>query len=553
MKAKDLQLIELLDLKPEEGSIQFKNRRMLLWDADAFGNLRRELIESVGIERARPVLRRFGFANGYRDALTTGELFNWDDDSQWWLSCPALQKHEGKVQAMPQHLLVDRENGRFEMEVIWHHSYEADQHVRVFGHSNQPVCWTLTGFASGFSTALMGEEVYIIEQECAAMGGDRCRVVGKTKQAWAAEGSRHASEYKAHNLSAELEAREAELRRNRRTLRRRERELAKLRGVDVKSRGGLIAKSRTMENVLDLAQTVARVDTTVLIRGESGVGKELMARYIHDESPRADGPFIAVNCGALPETLLESELFGHVKGAFTGADADKKGLFEAAAGGTIFLDEIGETSMATQVKLLRVLQERKIRQVGASEERAIDARVLAATNRNLEEMVEKGSFRKDLYYRLNVVSVEIPPLRSRRDDILPLAREFLTTAYRTYDLGPRTLSPDAVDALTSYHWPGNVRELQNAIERAVVLAGDRNKVSKSDLPAEVRDGGSGTNGVVINEILPMADVERRYVLQVLERFEGNRTHTAKALGIGANTLWRKLKSWGVPSARDTAL
>ena len=553
MKAENLHLLELLELKPEEGSIPFKNRRMLLWDADAFGHLRRELIESLGIERARPVLRRFGFANGYRDALTTGELFNWDDDSQWWLSCPALQKHEGKVQAMPQHLLVDRENGHFEMEVLWQHSYEADQHLRVFGRSTGPVCWTLTGFASGFSTALMGQEVYVIEQECAAMGGARCRVLGKTRQAWAADGARHAAEYEAQNLSAELEAREAELRRQRRTLRRRERELAKLRGTDMSTRGGVIAKSRTMENVLDLAQTVARVDTTVLIRGESGVGKELLARFIHDESPRVDGPFIAVNCGALPETLLESELFGHIRGAFTGADNDKKGLFEAARGGTIFLDEIGETSTTTQVKLLRVLQERKVRRVGDSEERFIDTRVLAATNRNLEEMVQQGLFRKDLYYRLNVVSVEIPPLRSRRDDILPLAREFLATACRTYGLTLRTLSPEAVDTITSYHWPGNVRELQNAIERAVVLAGDRSKVGKDELPPEVRGGSNALNGVVVNEVLPMADVERRYVLQVLERFDGNRTHTARALGIGANTLWRKLKSWGVPPARESQL
>ncbi|MEM9487705.1 MAG: sigma 54-interacting transcriptional regulator, partial [Myxococcota bacterium] len=217
------------------------------------------------------------------------------------------------------------------------------------------------------------------------------------------------------------------------------------------------------------------------------------------------------------------------------------------------LDEIGETSTATQVKLLRILQERKVRQVGASEERAIDVRVLAATNRNLEDMVNQGIFRKDLYYRLNVVSVEIPPLRSRREDILPLAREFLATACRTYNLGTRTFSPEAVDAITSYHWPGNVRELHNAVERAVVLAGDRAKVDRSDLPNGVRDGGKSVNGVVVNEVLSMADLERRYVLQVLERFDGNRTHTAKALGIGANTLWRKLKSWGVPPARENRL
>ena len=552
MKADDLHLLDLLELKPEEGSIQFKSRRMLIWDADAFGHLRRELIESLGLVRARPILRRFGFANGYRDARTTGELFSWDDEAEWWLSCPALQRHEGKVLALPQHLVVDRKGGRFEMEVVWRNSYEAAQHQRVFGRADEPVCWTLTGFASGFSTALMDEEVYVVEEECAAMNGQRCRVVGRTRRAWGTAGAHHAAEYEARNLSAELEARETELRRHRRALRRRERELANLHSAGVEVHGGMVVRSRAMENALDLAQTVARVDTTVLIRGESGVGKELLARFIHDESPRADSRCIAVNCGALPETLLESELFGHVKGAFTGADCERPGLFESARGGTLFLDEIGETSLATQVKLLRVLQERKVRAVGAADEHPIDVRVLAATNRDLEQMVAVGSFRKDLYYRLNVVAVELPPLRERREDILPLAREFLAASCRTYGLTPRTLSPEAVDAITGYRWPGNVRELQNAIERAVVLSGDRPKVGRDDLPREVREGEQGEQGLSFDAILPIADLERRYVLDVLERMGGNRSATAKALGIGTNTLWRKLKSWGVPPARQSS-
>jgi DNA-binding NtrC family response regulator len=552
VKASDLNLLELLEIKPEEGSIHFKNRRMLLWDADAFGTLRKELIEWLGLEHARPVLRRFGFANGYRDAKTTGDLFSWDNDLEWWLSCPALQGYEGKVKPVPQRVEVDRDAGTFEMEVIWHHSYEATQHRRVFGRSDEPVCWTLVGYASGYSTALMGEEVYVVEEECCATGGKTCRVVGKTKRAWGELGSQYAADYEAQNLANELEQLEDELRKQRRALRRRERELAKLRGTDVSTRGGIIAKSREMENVLDLAHTVARVDTTVLITGESGVGKELLARYVHDESPRADGPFIAVNCGALPETLLESELFGHVRGAFTGADSDKKGLFEAANGGTIFLDEVGETSQATQVKLLRVLQEREVRAVGSTEPRTTTARIVAATNRDLETMVSREQFRKDLYYRLKVVSIEVPPLRARGEDVLPLAREFIATACQSYSLVQRTLSPEAIDALTSYSWPGNVRELQNAIERAVVLTGDQSKISVDSLPTEIRSPGSRTNGVSFSEVLPMADLERRYVLQVLDRFDGNRTHTAKALGIGANTLWRKLKSWGVPPARRSS-
>ncbi len=548
MKAVDLQLLELLDTRPERGSIEFKNRRMLLWDADAFGHLRRELIESLGTAEARSVLKRFGFANGYRDALTTGELFQWDDEREWWLSCPALQSHEGKVLPRPEHLVVDRDGGLFEVEVKWENSYEAEQHLRVFGNVDEPVCWTLAGFASGFSTALMGEEVYVVETECMARGDACCRVEGKTRRAWGEHGEHHAVDYQARNLSQQLDRRAREIERQERLLRQRERALVE-RVEDDSPRAGIVANSRHMENVLDLAQTVARVDSTVLLRGESGVGKELLARFIHVQSPRAEGPFVALNCGALPEELLESELFGHVRGAFTGADVAKPGLFESAEGGTVFLDEVGEMSLTTQVKLLRVLQERKKRTVGAAREQAIDVRVLAATNRSLEDMVKDGSFRKDLYYRLNVVAIEIPPLRDRREDILPLARAFLSQACRSYGLSGRTLSAEAVDALTAYHWPGNVRELQNAIERAVVLSGDGTKVQKADLPPDLRGDSGGAGKVIFGEVVPMADIERRYVLEVLERFDGNRTQTARALGIGANTLWRKLKSWGVPPAR----
>jgi len=521
---------------------------MLLWDADAFGSLRQELIESLGIDRARPILRRFGFANGYRDALTTGEMFKWDNDLEWWLSCPALQSREGKVNPKPKHLVVDREQGTFEMEVVWTHSYEAGQHVRVFGEAERPVCWTLSGYASGFSSALMGEEVYIVEEQCVAQGFDSCRVVGKTKAAWGEHAEAHAGEYQAHNLAADLEARDAELRRQRIVLQRKDRELASLRGDDLDVRGGIVCKSPNVRKALQLARTVAKVDMTVLITGESGVGKELLARYVHDESARAAGPFIAINCGALPENLLESELFGHIKGAFTGAHSDTRGLFEAARGGTIFLDEIGETSPSTQVKLLRVLQEREVRPVGSTKSTPIDVRVVAATNRDLDAMVAGGEFRKDLFYRLRVVGVDLPALRDRRDDVLALARQFITQACQTYGLERRSLSPEAMEVLTSYRWPGNVRELQNAIERAVVLTGVGTRIERDHLPSETyADGGS--NGVSFDDVIPMADMERAYVMKVLDHFAGNRTHTARALRIGTNTLWRKLKAWGVPPAR----
>jgi transcriptional regulator with PAS, ATPase and Fis domain len=351
-------------------------------------------------------------------------------------------------------------------------------------------------------------------------------------------------------MSGDLEKLEAKLRRKSRELSRSERELAKLVGGNDGAPRTVVSKSRAMERVLELVETVARVDATVLVTGESGVGKERIARLVHDQSPRAEGPFVPVNCGALPETLLDSELFGHVKGSFTGADNNKRGLFEAARGGTIFLDEIGETSQATQVKLLRVLQEKEVRRVGATETEPIDVRVVAATNRNLDEMVADGRFRKDLYYRLKVIAVELPPLRRRREDVLALAREFAAAAGRSYGRGPCTLTPEAAEALLSYSWPGNVRELENAIESAAVMAGESGRIQRDNLPSDVRGASTSPLGTVPDEVVPMAELEKRYVLSVLEKFDGNRTHTARALQIGSNTLWRKLKAWGVPSARD---
>jgi len=325
MDASELKLVELLDFVPERGRISFRDHRMLLWDADAFGSLRKELFDNVGVDAARGILRRFGFANGYRDALTTRQLFSWPSDAEWWRSCPILQGQEGKVRAQVEALEIDKASGRFELAVRWHDSYEAAQHVRVQGASHEPVCWTLAGYASGFSTAVMGEEVFVVEEQCAAAGHDGCRVVGKTRRAWGAEGDRVASEYQAPALALALEAREEELRRAARQLELRERELRSIPGA--KPATGFPTRNAAMQRVLELVDKVAQVDVTVLITGESGVGKERISRRIHDRSPRASGEFVAINCGALPEALLESELFGHVRGAFTGAVVDKKGLF----------------------------------------------------------------------------------------------------------------------------------------------------------------------------------------------------------------------------------
>jgi two-component system response regulator HydG len=306
-----------------------------------------------------------------------------------------------------------------------------------------------------------------------------------------------------------------------------------------------VGQSRTWREALRLAETVAPTDSTVLVTGESGTGKEVVARWIHERSGRAGGAFLSVNCGALPEGLLESELFGHMKGSFTGAVKDKQGLFAAATGGTFFLDEIGETTPATQVKLLRVLQQREIIPVGGTETIPVDARLVAATNRDLEDEVKRGGFRGDLYYRLNVITVHLPPLRDRRDDIPLLADAFLRRSAGARGGEPKTLAPATLDAMMAYDWPGNVRELENALERAVILSA-ADSIAPSALPERV---SARRAEPLVSDRAPatptLEAIERAYVTWVLQNESGNKSRAAEVLGIDPSTLYRKLARYGV--------
>lgn len=315
--------------------------------------------------------------------------------------------------------------------------------------------------------------------------------------------------------------------------------------------GSLIGQSPVMQNMFELLSRVSDTDSTIMISGESGTGKELVARSIHENSNRSDEKFVVVNCAALPESLLESELFGHTKGAFTGAESDKPGLFRRADGGTIFLDEIGEMPMEMQTKLLRVLEESRVMPIGGNSEIEVNARVISATNRDLAVEVERKQFRRDLFFRLNVIPVEVPPLKTRGTDILILAQHFLEHFARQIDRPIKAIAPATAKALVEYHWPGNVRELRNVIERAVALT-DLDQISMDDLPENIRAHKS--EKFVLNvedpsQLLPMSEIERQYIQKVLESTNGNKTLAAKLLGFDRTTLYRKIDQLNIQSKK----
>ena len=546
----NLHLAELLDFRPDQGIIRLHEQRVVILSAAAMGLMRKELVDTLGLETARRVLLRFGFADGYHDAVNLRARSNWGSPVDGLRAGAMLHTLEGIVRADVRRVDYDDETGRFAEEVRWHDSYEAEQHVHHYGKSADPVCWSIVGYSSGFVSACLGKEVYFREVSCAGEGQRHCSAIGRDVTSWGAEGESIRAEFQAGSLGEEVERlrdavgkRVKELDRRERLLERRERELNLLRERVNRHAAAkhFVAGSEAMQHVLELAARVAPLDTTVLVYGESGTGKEFVVRLIHDQSPRAAAPFVSINCAALTETLLESELFGHVRGAFTGAVRDKAGLFEVAGNGTIFLDEIGEVAATVQAKLLRALQEREIRRVGGERNIKINARVVAATNRDLRAAVDAGTFREDLYFRLGAFIIEVPPLRERREDIPPLVHNFLVRAALRMRKDVRAVSADAMSALMNYRWPGNVRELEHAIERAVILANAAN-IRLRDLPPEVTQKSRRRPG---DDTLDLQEQERTSIERALERFDGNRRKAAAALNISTVTLWRRMKQFGL--------
>jgi len=542
-------LAELLEFRPEEGIIRLHEQRVVLQSAAALGLLRKELIDTLGNETARRLFLRFGYADGYHDAVSLRDRARWSSPVEGLRAGIVLHRLGGIVRAEITKLEHHATSAHFREEVVWHDSHVAEQHLHHYGTSENPVCWSLVGYASGYASACLRQEIYFRERQCIAQGRPHCAIVGKDAASWAEELETLRADFQGGSLGREVERlrkivhrRLQEVDRRERVVANRERELNLMRDRVARHAASkqFVASSPAMQSVLELVARVAPLDTTVLISGASGTGKEFIVRMIHDESPRAGGPFVSLNCAALTETLLESELFGHVRGAFTGAVRDKAGLFEVATNGTLFLDEVGEVAPSVQAKLLRALQEREIRRVGGERTIKINARVVAATNRDLRAAVRAGTFREDLYFRLGGFVITVPPLRDRREDIPLMVHGFVQRAAQRVRKDVQAVSADALTALMRYEWPGNVRELEHAIERAVIVA--RGVILRPrDLPPEISQKEAHR---VPDDSLDLQEVERTMIERALQRFHGNRREAAEALRISTVTLWRKMKQYG---------
>ena len=536
MKAEDLRLRELVGFR--EGELSLHGRRLILHDIRAFGQFRRDVLEMVGPEQARRMLTRFGYFWGQEDAAAMNRIFRWANLIEWLKCGPRLQTLQGVHTSVLKSLKVDEEAGKFQMEVVWYDSAEAEEYPSEEGESDEPMCWIQVGYASGYASYCMGRSVFFIEKKCRGKGDKVCLAVGKDRASWGEELKPHLPYFMSDDIKGKVQKLTSELRKKSKELSKHRRLLG------LPTRGekpfSIEVRSKAYQRVIDLANRVARFDSSILITGETGVGKEVIGRYIARLSHRSDGPFLPVNCGALPETLLESELFGHKAGSFTGAIKDRIGLFEQASKGTIFLDEIGDITPAMQLKILRVLQEKEVLRVGESKPRKVDVRIISATNRDLVQLMAEGKFREDLYYRLRVIEIEIPPLRERQEDILPLARFFVKQMSQKLRISGLELDATCLDYILAYPWPGNVRELENAIERAAVLSKD-GLILPENLPPNVVNLSLARPGAANPLSRTLDEVEMEHINNVLRSVGDNRTKAAAVLGISPATLWRKLK------------
>ena len=534
MKASNLNIAELIQFSP--GFVGLQGRRLLIHDLSALGQFRRDLIETVGADMARRILTRKGLFWGQADAAGMQRLFEWDNKEEHLKAACALMRILGMGYVEITELKLDENLGALMMELACADSSEVEQHRIELGKASGPVCWVLAGYLSGYATYCLGKNVYFTELKCQAAEDSKCIFLGKDIDSWGKDFEKDLPFFRAIDIQKKVHQLSLRIREQQRVLLLNRKELQAARAPI--SLSGVEIRSKAFGNVLELANKVASFDTTILITGETGTGKEVLARHIHDVSPRKNHPFLAVNCSALPETLLENELFGHKSGSFTGAHSDEAGLFAAAEKGTLFLDEIGDIALSIQAKLLQVLQSKEIRPIGHTRSRRIDVRIISATNRDLNELVTKGLFREDLLYRLRVLHITVPPLRSRTEDIVPLARYFLDKLKRKMKIGNLRLAPAAVDALISYSWPGNIRELENALEHAAVLCVDG--IISPDILPGILTGRMAANPIK-NFPQSLDDIESDHIRSTLELTGGNRTEAAKVLKISESTLYRRLR------------
>tara|TARA_R110001592_G_scaffold363372_1_gene686044 strand:+ start:154783 stop:156504 length:1722 start_codon:yes stop_codon:yes gene_type:complete len=449
---------------PEQGKIWLDEQRCVLQTIPALSSSRHEIIQSIGTERARGLYMRAGYRNGKVDAELARKSRPGASIKDLFLAGPQLHMLRGMVQVEPLVLELDPARGHFLMEHIWIDSYEVDISLAEKGVLDWPVCWNLLGYACGFGSNIMGFDILFKEVSCRGQGDNECRIIGKSLAEWD-----NAEDYQIFSRSDSLLD----------TLYSVQAQVAL--GVSGEDDEGifstLVGESRVFKTTCSLANKVASSKASVLLTGETGVGKEMIAKGIHLHSERSDQAFVAINCAAIPQELLEAELFGVEKGAYTGATHSRQGRFERADKGTIFLDEVVELSARAQASLLRVLQEHEFEPVGGTKTRRVDVRIIAATNENLEDAVKTRKFRADLYYRLNVFPLHIPPLRERLDDI-PLLVSFFVKKYESlYTKKTLGLSDRAINQLLHHQWPGNIRELENAVERGVILTEENQRIT----------------------------------------------------------------------------
>jgi DNA-binding NtrC family response regulator len=532
----DTDLRRLIHFSAGDGRIWLAGQRMLLVHAAALGSLRRELMSTIGRDGTRRVLLRAGFAAGEGDASLARQVRGHAPLFEMFAVGPQLHMLEGAVQVTPEQFEADPQRRHYYGVYRWDHSWEAATHVRDFGSQSEPVCWMLLGYASGYTSAFFGWPIFYKEVACEACGAPHCRIEGRPQHAWS-DGDALAADYTADSLIVRLEDLQQQVETLRSTL------------ETADELGPLVGRSKVFHAAVDLLRKAAATQVTVLLTGETGVGKERFARALHAMSARAAKPFVAVNCAALPSELIESELFGVERGAFTGASASRAGRFERADGGTLLLDEIGDLPPLAQAKLLRVLQTGEVERLGGTALRKVDVRVVAATHVDLAAAAESGRFRRDLFYRLNVYPIRIPPLRERPEDVVPLAEHLLQRFQALHGKRVVGFTDRALDALRRYPWPGNVRELENLVERGVILANASQSIDVEQLfpmleaaaPVVVNANGRLERDVTRDATSLFDEVQRRglcldaledaLIQEAVARSGGNLAAAARSLGL----------------------